>query len=384
MAPTWYATCDTELDVRVPRTRSEVSVPQRSKEGRAPPRARPGARNERSWKGGDPDAAGASKPHDRDAVRSARFAGLRYVSDDAPGITRKRAGKSFAYFRPNGTRLTRPDDLKRIKALAIPPAWTDVWICPTDRGHIQAVGRDARGRKQYRYHARWRQVRDEAKYGRTIAFAKALPRIRRRVAHDLARPGLTREKVLAAVVKLLETTLIRVGNEEYAKGNGSYGLTTLRDRHARVRGTTVEFQFRGKHGIRHAIDLNDARLARIVRASQELPGQELFQYVDESGAVRDIDSGDVNEYLRQIAGEAFTAKDFRTWAGTVLAANLLQETGPADSATAAKRQIRAVLQRVAARLGNTVAICRKCYVHPAVLDAYAAGALRLQIGRAHV
>ena len=339
----------------------------------------PGREEKTGWKRPDP-AAGKSagkRPADH-PIHAARAAGLRYVGDDAPGITRRRAGKSFAYYWPDGKKVTEPDELRRIKALAIPPAWTAVWVCPTDRGHVQAVGRDARGRKQYRYHARWREVRDEAKYGRTIAFAQALPRIRRRVEKDLARPGLPREKVLAAVVKLLETTLIRVGNDEYAKGNNSYGLTTMQDRHAKVQGSTVEFRFRGKHGIQHTIDLNDARLAKVIKRSQELPGQELLQYVDGDGQVRDVTSGDVNDYLRSAAGEEFTAKDFRTWAGTVLAAQAFREMGvgapPATEAGVKKNVVRAV-EAVAKRLGNTVAVCRKCYIHPAVIDAYLEGTL---------
>ena len=265
------------------------------------------------------------------------------------------------------------DVLRRVRALVIPPAWKDVWICASPHGHIQAVGRDARGRKQYRYHARWREVRDETKYTRMLDFARALPGIRARVERDLARPGLTREKVLATVVRLLEATLIRVGNEEYARANGSFGLTTLRDHHVDIAGTEIRFSFRGKGGKVHTVGVRDRRLARIVRHLQDLPGQELFQYVDEQGERRTIDSGDVNAYLARIVGDDFTAKDFRTWAGTVLAALALAEVRTFATAREAKRNIVRAIERVAARLGNTPAICRKSYVHPQVLHAYLDG-----------
>ena len=310
-----------------------------------------------------------------DPVESAKAAGLRYVTDTMPGIRRKRAGKHFSYRGPDGKPIRDPDELRRIKALAIPPAWTDVWICPTPTGHLQATGRDAKGRKQYRYHPRWREVRDEAKYERMIAFGEALPLIRERTERDLARPGLPREKVLAAVVRLLETTLIRVGNEEYARQNRSFGLTTMRDRHVKIEGAKLRFQFRGKSGKQHTIGLNDRRLARLVRRCQELPGQELFQYLDEDGQPHPVESADVNDYLRQITGRDFTAKDFRTWAGTVLAARALQEFEAFDSATQAKKNLVRAIEGVAERLGNTPSICRKCYVHPAVLDTYLEGAL---------
>ena len=260
----------------------------------------------------------------------AKAAGLRYVSDARPGITRRRAGKAFAYRNAEGRTVRDPETLRRIRSLAIPPAWTEVWICPQESGHIQATGRDARGRKQYRYHPDWRTVRDEAKYSRMLAFGEKLPRIRRRVAADMRRRGMTREKVLATIVRLLETTLIRVGNDEYAQQNGSFGLTTLHNRHAKVRGGQIQFEFRGKSGKRHRIDLRDPHLARLVRRCQELPGQDLFGYVAEDGAVRDVTSDDVNAYLREIAGEEFSAKDFRTWAGTVLAS--LQGTFDTESA----------------------------------------------------
>jgi DNA topoisomerase I len=301
---------------------------------------------------------------------AAKSAGLHYVDDGRPGYARRRHGRSFEYLRPSGKPLKDPRELERIRALAIPPAWENVWICTDANGHLQATGRDSRGRKQYRYHPRWRTARDENKYEKLIAFAQTLPRIRRKVARDLRRRGLAREKVLAAVVKLLETTLIRVGNDEYAKSNGSFGLTTMQDKHAHVQGEKIRFEFRGKSGVEHEIDLEDERLARIVRQCQDLPGQELFQYLDEDDRVCDVDSGDVNEYLREVSGLDITAKDFRTWAGTALAAQALQEFEDFDSQAAAKRNITLAIERVAQRLGNTTAICRKCYIHPAVLEAY--------------
>ncbi len=310
-----------------------------------------------------------------DPVGSARAAGLRYVGDTKPGIRRKRAGKGFSYTAPDGSLIHNTETQRRIRALAIPPAWTDVWICPVANGHIQATGRDDKGRKQYRYHPRWRDVRDETKYTRLIAFGEALPRIRARVDADLARPGLPREKVLATVVRLLETTFIRVGNEEYAKTNKSYGLTTMRNEHVDVSGGTIHFQFRGKSGVEHTIGINDRRVARIVKRCKELPGKELFQYLDDDGERQTIDSGDVNGYLDEITGEHFTAKDFRTWAGTLLAAMALQGFEVFDSETQAKKNIIAAIERVAARLGNTPTVCRKCYVHPAVLDGYLEGAM---------
>ena len=300
----------------------------------------------------------------------ARSARLRYVSDGDRGFERRRHGKSFAYLRPGGQALRDRATLARIRSLAIPPAWKEVWICTAANGHLQATGRDARGRKQYRYHPRWREAQDQHKYERIIAFAKALPKIRRAVARDLRKRGLPREKVLATTVKLLETTLIRVGNEEYARDNKSFGLTTMQDKHVKFRGATIRFDFRGKHGKEHEIDLNDRRLAAIVHACRDLPGHELFQYVDEAGKVCDVGSGDVNDYLREIGGQDFTAKDFRTWAGTALAAQALQEFQDFDSKAAAKRNITKAIERVAERLGNTQAICRKSYVHPAIIEAY--------------
>ncbi len=304
---------------------------------------------------------------------TAREAGLRYLPDDRPGITRKGAGTGFSYRRPDGERITDKKTLARIKSLAIPPAWTDVWISPSPNGHVQATGRDAKGRKQYRYHPKWREARDENKYEHVLAFGKALPRIRERVEQDLRRPGLPPEKVLAAIVRLLETTLIRVGNDEYARQNKSYGLTTMRDRHAEINGASVTFSFNGKSGIEHKVDLHDRRLARIVKQCREIPGQELFQYIDEDGNRRDVGSADVNAYLKEICGEDFTAKDFRTWAGTKLAAEALAEFEAFDSDVAAKKNVVAAIERVASRLGNTTAVCRKCYVHPAVIDAYMDG-----------
>ncbi len=309
------------------------------------------------------------------APASARIAGLRYVdATRTAGIRRVGPKRRVRYIAPSGRTVSDAAELGRIKSLVIPPAWTDVWICPDPRGHLQATGRDALGRKQYRYHPRWREVRDEVKYGRLIAFAQALPRIRRRTAADLRKSGLRREKVLAVVVQLLEKTLIRVGNEEYARENGSVGLTTMRDQHAKVRGTTVRFEFRGKSGVAHGIDLRDSRLARIVKACRDLPGYELFQYVDEQGRRQTVDSADVNAYVREISGEDFTAKDFRTWAGTVLAAKALADVATFTSNAEAKRNIVQAIESVAKRLGNTKAVCRKCYIHPAILDAYMDGA----------
>lgn len=317
---------------------------------------------------------------DMPPAASAKAAGLRYVCDASPGIRRRRGGgQAFRYLNPDGRPVRERATLGRIRALAIPPAWREVWICPRDDGHLQATGRDARGRKQYRYHRRWHEVRDETKYGRMVPFAKALPRIRRRVERDLALPGLPREKVLATVVRLLETTLIRVGNEEYARNNDSFGLTTLRERQVRVRGGKLKFQFRGKSGVHHDIELTDRRLAAIVRRMQDLPGEELFQYLDESGATRGIESADVNTYLKEIAGEDFSSKDFRTWAGTVLAARALKALKPFESQTEARRNVVQAIETVAKALGNTKAVCRKCYVHPEILESYMEG--RLLTGR---
>ena len=310
-----------------------------------------------------------------DPLEAARAADLRYVRDDTPGIRREQQGDRFRYFDTKNREITGEAELKRIRSLGIPPAWNDVWICPQPNGHIQATGRDAKGRKQYRYHPRWRATRDANKYDHLIAFGRALPQIRAHVDQDLRRRELSREKVLATVVRLLETTLIRVGNREYARANKSYGLTTLRDKHVIVGDTKVTFQFRGKSGKRHTITLNDRRLARIVKRCRDLPGYELFQYIDERGERQTIGSADVNDYLREIAGQEFSAKDFRTWAGTLLAAMALREFAPYESPTEAKKNIVRVIEHVAERLGNTPSICRKCYVHPAVLNAYLDGSL---------
>jgi DNA topoisomerase-1 len=310
-----------------------------------------------------------------DPEESAREAGLRYVSDEKPGITRKGAGKGFTYTGPDGKKITDKETLARIKSLAVPPAWTDVWISPHERGHIQATGRDEKGRKQYRYHARWHEVRDETKFTRMIAFGKALPEIRERVEKDMARPGMPREKVLATVVRLLETTLIRVGNEEYARENRSFGLTTMRNRHVEVDGSEVRFHFKGKSGRTHDVSIRDRRVAAVIRRSQDLPGQELFAYEDDDGEMQTIDSAGVNDYLREISGEDFTAKDFRTWAGTVLACVALQEMEEVDSEAAAKKNVVQAIESVASRLGNTPAVCRKGYVHPAIIESYLDGTL---------
>jgi DNA topoisomerase I len=306
---------------------------------------------------------------------AAAEAGLRYVSDEQPGYTRKRKGDDFEYFDTKGNPITDEARLLRIRRLAIPPAYENVWICPSPNGHLQATGRDARGRKQYRYHEKWREVRDESKYDKMLLFGAALPKIRKRVEHDLSLPGLPREKVLATIVSIMERTFIRVGNEEYAKQNRSYGLTTIKNKHVKVKGTKVQFNFRGKSGIEHEIEVADQRLARIVKRVQDLPGQELFGYVGEDGEVHDVKSQDVNDYLREITGQDFTAKDFRTWAGTVLAAVALTAVGAFENKSQAKKQITTAIKAVAKILGNTPAVCRKCYVHPAVLETYLSGAM---------
>jgi DNA topoisomerase-1 len=303
----------------------------------------------------------------------AAAAGLRYVELSRAGLCRVRSGKSFRYRTPRGSPVRDARTLDRIRKLAIPPAYRDVWICPDPKGHIQAVGKDARGRKQYRYHPKWTEATHEAKYLRVLAFAKALPSIRRITALDLRRPEMDKRKVLATVVQLLDKTLIRVGNEEYARANGSYGLSTLRNRHVEVRKSHVIFRFKGKSGVYHEIDLEDPKLAEVVRECRELPGQELFQYVDDQGGIHSIQSQDVNDYLREITHQPFTAKDFRTWAGTVLAAVALRGMEPAASTAAAKRNLNRAVEIVASKLGNTKAVCRKCYIHPKILDAYLDG-----------
>ena len=324
----------------------------------------------------DPAAGPDSVVDPRDAAESA---GLLYVSDEEPGIRRRKAGKGFSFRGPDGEPVKDEATLKRIRSLAIPPAYTDVWICPKPNGHIQATGRDAKGRKQYRYHPAFREVRESVKYEHMREFAAALPSIRAKLAEHMALRGLPRDKVLATVVHLLENTLIRVGNDDYAKQNKSYGLTTLKNRHVTVSGGELRFQFKGKSGKTWKLQVQDRRIARIVRACQELPGQELFQYLDEDGERRDVTSADVNSYLREITGRDITAKDFRTWAGTVLAAMALQEFETFDTAAKAKKNVRAAIERVAARLGNTPTICRKCYIHPEVLTSYLDGALLLDI-----
>lgn len=310
--------------------------------------------------------------------QSARAAGLRYVSDEQPGWRRVRHGRGFSYRDVEGRPIRDRRELARIRGLAIPPAWTDVWICPLTNGHLQVTARDARGRKQYRYHPRWREARDETKYERMLAFGAVLPAIRQRVAADLSRPGLPREKVLAAIVRLLETTLIRVGNEEYARANGSFGLTTLRNEHVEATPSTLRFRFRGKSGKQHSMQVSDRRLARVIERCQDLPGQTLFEYVDDDGQPRVIDSGDVNAYLREITGQEFTAKDFRTWGGTMLAASALGQADPGDSVAQTNRQVIQTVDLVAGRLGNTRAVCRQSYIHPAIIEAYRTGSLPRQ------
>lgn len=312
-------------------------------------------------------------PYPDEHVESARAAGLRYVTDATPGIQRRRAGRGFAYVGVDGQVIRDTAELDRIRKLVIPPGWTDVWVCPIPTGHLQVTARDGRGRKQYRYHPRYRETRDETKFGRMIDFSEILPLIRERVERDVSSPELTREKVLATVVWLLERTLIRVGSDEYARANGSFGLTTMRRRHVAVSGAKLRFEFRGKSGIEHSVAITDRRIARIVQRCQELPGQELFQYLDDDGRRQSIDADDINEYLRQITGRQVTAKDFRTWAGTMLAAAALRQIGLAQTEKAAKANIVRAIDEVAKRLGNTRSVCRKYYVHPALIDAYLSG-----------
>lgn len=310
-----------------------------------------------------------------DPVKSASDAGLRYVCDDTPGIERKRAGKGFSYIGVDGKPIRDRQELNRFKGLVIPPAWTKVWICPLPNGHLQATGRDEKGRKQYRYHPNWQKIRSQTKFNRMIAFGSTLPLIRQKTEEHLSLRKLSREKVLATVVRLLETTCIRVGNVEYAKENNSFGLTTMRNRHVDISGSLVRFQFRGKSGVEHSLELNDRRIARIVKQCRDLPGYELFQYFDENGSRQTISSEDVNAYLQEITGEEFTAKDFRTWAGTVVAAQALTELGAFTSQTIAKKNITQAIKQAASQLGNRPATCRKYYVHPAIIDAYLDGSL---------
>lgn len=299
---------------------------------------------------------------------------LHYVDDTLPGITRKRLRGTFRYFAPDGKRIVDQDEIQRINALSVPPAYVDVWICADPRGHLQATGRDARGRKQYRYHARWREVRDASKYSRLRAFGLALPKLRKQLETRLAAPGFSRDKVMATVITLLDATLIRVGNTQYAKDNRSYGLTTLRSRHVDVSGTTITFQFRGKSGVEHQISVKDRRLARIIKRCLEIPGQNLFQYLDEDGVRHSITSSDVNAYLKTLTGADFTAKDYRTWAGSALALAVLRELHW-EPESDAKRHVVDMVKNVAKQLGNTPAVCRKCYIHPAVLEGFMLGAL---------
>lgn len=315
-----------------------------------------------------------------DPERAARDAGLRYVLDDAPGITRKRSGKGWSYYDAKGRLISDRRERERLNGLAIPPAWTEVWINPRPDGHLLATGRDSEGRKQYRYHPDWRAIRDEAKYARLVPFGRALPQIRARVDEDLGRTGLPREKVLGTVVRLLELSLIRVGNDEYARLNGSYGLTTLRDRHVELEGARIRFEFRGKGGKRHEIHVLDRRLARIVRLCRDVPGYELFQYYDEGGEKRSVGSAEVNDYLREVGEDDFTAKDFRTWAGTLQAAGSLLECEPCGNAREGRMRINEAAALVAERLGNTPAICKACYIHPAIFDLYLEGSLSELLG----
>jgi DNA topoisomerase-1 len=305
--------------------------------------------------------------------KAASRAGLNYVTDGVAGITRRRAGKGWAFYRPDGSRITEADQRRRITSLAIPPAWTDVWICPDPKGHIQATARDARGRKQYRYHARYREARDQSKFRRMLELSEVLPALRERAERDLGAPDQSRRQMLAAVVRLLDKTLIRVGNDEYARENHSYGLTTLRMQHVQVNGSKLRFSFRGKSGVQHAISVADLRIARIVQRCQDLPGQELFQYIDANERRQTVSSDDVNGYLREISGQDITAKDFRTWGGTMLAGAALRDMGPAPTQREARRNIIAAVDAVAERLGNTRTVCRKYYIHPALLHAYMQG-----------
>jgi len=314
-------------------------------------------------------------PRSAEHREAAHAVGLSYVTDGMAGITRRGAGRGWAYYGPDGSLITDRGERKRIAALVIPPAWTDVWICPDPFGHIQATARDARGRKQYRYHPLYRDERDRSKFRRILEFSDVLPRIRERIERDLASRGLTRRRVLATVVRLLDKTLIRVGNDEYARDNRSFGLTTMRSRHVQVSGATLRFQFRGKSGVLRTVSITDRRLARVVQQCQDLPGQELFQYIDANGKRQTVASGDVNEYLKSITGRDVTAKDFRTWAGTIFAATELRQLGPATNERDARRNIVRAIDVVSQQLGNTRAVCRKYYIHPAVIEAYLDGTI---------
>lgn len=320
-----------------------------------------------------------------ETVQAARSAGLHYVNDSTPGIVRQAHGKSFRYVAPNGRVVRDSATLKRIRSLVIPPAWTDVWICTDPLGHLQVTGRDARGRKQSRYHPQWREVRDETKYQHMLEFGKALPVLRRRVERDISQQGMHREKILATIVRLMELTHIRIGNEEYARTNKSYGLTTMRNGHAKVKGESITFRFRGKSGVEHNVGVRDRRLSTVIKRCQDIPGQDLFQYLDEKGECHPIGSADVNLYLQEVTGDHFTAKDFRTWAGSVMACMLLCETEVFESETQGKRNVVDAIKQVASHLGNTPSVCRKCYVHPSVLEHYMSGFLHktvdIQVGR---
>jgi DNA topoisomerase I len=337
---------------------------------------------------GDPSRALRTKkqpvlaPLLHDGLAAARAADLTYTPDAALGLTRRKRGKSFAYYDAHGQEVKDQRTLARIAALAIPPAWKDVWICPLAHGHIQATGRDAKGRKQYKYHARFRALRDAAKYDHIVRFGERLPRLRRQLRRDLDRAGLDRTRVLSAVVEIMQRTCVRVGNDRYAQTNGSYGLTTLQDRHTHIRGPELRFKFRGKSGKQHEVALNDAKLARIVRRCRDVPGQRLFQYEGEDGHYHALTSSDVNDYLRSVTGEPFSAKDFRTWAGTLLAVRALSATEPCKSLSAGRRAVKRALEQVSAELGNTAAICRKSYVHPAAIDQYSCGELHAAVERA--
>ncbi len=322
--------------------------------------------------------AGDEQPPDKrllDVRAAARAAKLHYVQDDRPGIRREAVEGGFRYRTPKGEEVTDPDEIGRINKLAVPPAYTDVWICADPNGHLQASGRDARGRKQYRYHPRWREIRDEAKYGKMLIFGAQLPRIREQVDHDLGLPGMPKRKVIATIVRLLERSLARIGNEEYARTNNSFGLTTLRHRHVKVAGSRVTLDFRAKHGIQRHIELTDRRLAKIVKRLDDLPGQELFQFLDADGKQHGIGSDDVNAYLHEVTGQDITAKDFRTWAATNLAALALKEFEAFDNKAKAKKNVLRAIEAVAKMLGNTPAICRKCYIHPAIFEGYLDGSL---------
>ena len=316
-----------------------------------------------------------------DPQDAAEAAGLVYVNDEKPGITRKLAGESFEFYGPNGRKIIDEKVIGRIRKLAVPPAYTDVWICPKANGHVQATGRDAKGRKQYRYHPTFREVRESSKFEHMFEFARILPELRDKIGRDMQKSGLSREKVLATVVYLLENTLIRVGNDDYAKDNKSFGLTTLKDRHVTVDGSELRFRFKGKSGKEWNLRFRDRRIAKIVKDCQDIPGQELFQYLDADGSRRDVTSSDVNDYLREVTGREITAKDFRTWAGTVLAALALAEFEAFDSDARAKKNVRAAIENVAARLGNTPTVCRKCYIHPEVVHSYLQGEMLLEVKR---